>query len=172
MPTGLPMPRLFIVISCVLILGSTACAQAQPPAKSVAGSNVSNSDSEKFCTNIAPSAEGVRIAWQVKRLTELNEQVKQRLADLKKTEADARDWVARRESLLKSATDNLVAIYSKMQPDTAASQLTAMDVPVAASILSKLNPRVAGAILEQMDADQAGKLGVVLSAQVKDEKKS
>ena len=73
------------------------------------------------------------------------------------------EWVAKRDAVLKSASDDLVAIYAKMQPETAATQIAAMDDQMAAAILGKLKPGVAGAILNEMEAERASKLAVVLS---------
>ena len=50
-----------------------------------------------------------------------------------------------------------------MQPETAATQIAAMDDQMAAAILGKLKPGAAGAILNEMEAERASKLAVVLS---------
>ena len=43
---------------------------------------------DRYCANVAPSIAEARIAWQTKRLNELDAQIKQRIADLEKAEAD------------------------------------------------------------------------------------
>ena len=113
-----------------------------------------------------------RIAWQTKRLGELDAQVKQRLADLEKAEMSMQEWVAKRDALLKAASDDLVAIYARMQPENAAVQLSAMDDQMAAAILGKLKPSAAGAILDEMEAERASKLASFLSGMSAGEKKS
>ena len=95
-------------------------------------------EASRFCANVAPSIAEARIAWETRRLSELDAQVKQRLADLEKAEASVQEWVAKRDAMLKSASDDLVAIYAKMQPETAATQIAAMDDQMAAAILGKL----------------------------------
>ncbi len=125
-----------------------------------------------YCANVAPSIAEARIAWQTKRLNELDVDVNQRLADLEKAEASLREWVAKREALLKMASDDLVAIYAKMQPESAATQISAMDDGMAAAILNKLKPTVAGAILNEMEAERASKLAATLSGLGPGEKKS
>ena len=55
----------------------------------------------------------------------------------------AREWVTKRETMMKAATDDVVAIYAKMAADAAATQLAAMDETVAAAVLAKLKPQVA-----------------------------
>ena len=126
----------------------------------------------RFCANVAPSIAEARIAWETRRLIELDAQVKQRLADLEKAEASVQEWVAKRDASLKVAGDNLVAIYAKMQPETAATQIAAMDDQMAAAILGKLKPGAAGAILNEMEAERASRLATFLSGAANGQKKS
>src|ERR1700734_466663 len=129
-------------------------------------------EASRFCANAAPSITEARIAWETRRLSELDAQVKQRLADLEKAEASVQEWVAKRDAILKSASDDLVAIYAKMQPETAATQIAAMDDSMAAAILDKLKPGAAGAILNEMEAERASRLAAFLSGAASAEKKS
>jgi flagellar motility protein MotE (MotC chaperone) len=129
-------------------------------------------EASRFCANAAPSIGEARIAWEAKQLGDLDAQVKQRLADLEKAEAAIQDWVAKRDAMLKSASDNLVAIYAKMTPEAAATQIAAMDDQMAAAVLGKLKAGAAGAILNEMEADRASKLAVVLSGVISAGKKS
>jgi flagellar motility protein MotE (MotC chaperone) len=129
-------------------------------------------EASRFCANAGPSITEARIAWERKQLGDLDAQVKQRLVDLEKAEASVQEWVAKRDAMLKSASDDLVAIYAKMQPETAATQIAAMDDQMAAAILGKLKSGAAGAILNEMEADRASKLAVVLSGATAAGKKS
>jgi flagellar motility protein MotE (MotC chaperone) len=129
-------------------------------------------EASRFCANVAPSIAEARIAWETRRLGELDAQVKQRIADLEKAEASVQEWVAKRDAILKAASDNLVAIYAKMQPETAATQIAAMDDSMAAAILGKLKPGAAGAILNEMEAERASRLAAFLSGAASAEKKS
>jgi flagellar motility protein MotE (MotC chaperone) len=131
-----------------------------------------DTDASRFCANAAPSVAEARIAWQKKRLAELDEQVRQRIAELEKVEASARDWIAKRDELMKAARDDLVAIYAKMEPESAARQLSALDDRMAASILSNLRPNAAGAILGEMEADRASRLAGLIAGANPEEKKS
>lgn len=151
-----------------------ALAQNDAKQKPVAGATEKSADGgvARYCANVAPAAAEARIAWQEKRLTELEGQIKQRIAELEKAEAETRDWVSKREALMNSARDDVVAIYGKMEPEAAASQIATMDDATAVSILGKLNPRAASAILNEMEADKAGKLTAVLSGAAAAEKKS
>ncbi len=126
----------------------------------------------RYCANVAPLAAEARIAMQAKRLTELEAEIKQRIAELDKKEAEAREWVTKREALLNTASDDVVAIYGKIEPEAAAAQLASMDDATAVSILSKLKVSAASAILNEMDATQAGRLTGIMSGAAAAEKKS
>ena len=141
----------------------TPKAAANKAPDNATADKVQDIEASRFCANAAPSIAEARIAWQTKQLGDLDAQVKQRLADLEKAEASLQDWVAKRDAMLKSATDELVAIYAKMQPETAAAQIAAMDDQMAAAILGKLKAAAAGAILNEMEAERASKLAVVLA---------
>jgi flagellar motility protein MotE (MotC chaperone) len=145
--------------------------QESQKAKANADRSAEN-EANRFCANVAPSIAEARIAWQTKRLGELDDEVKQRLADLAKAEASVREWVAKWDAMLKAASDDLVAIYARMQPESAAVQLSAMDDHMAAAILGKLKPSAAGAILDEMEAERASKLASFLSGASAAEKKS
>lgn len=122
------------------------------PDKSVA------SEIARYCSNLTVPAAEARAAYQTRRLLELDAQVKQRIAELEKQEADAREWVTKRDALLKSATEGVVAIYAKMPADAAATQIGAMEDAVASAILVRLTPRAAGAILAEVEAEKAARL--------------
>ena len=147
-------------------------AAANKTPDKVTAERAPDTEASRFCANAAPSIAEARIAWETKRLADLDAQVKQRLADLEKAEASLQEWIAKRDAALKSASDDLVAIYAKMQPETAATQIAAMDDQMAAAILSKLKAGAAGAILNEMEADRASKLAVVLSGTTSAGKKS
>jgi flagellar motility protein MotE (MotC chaperone) len=165
--------RNFAVAAAVAaVLGSPVCAQdGKPPetpkpkvAEKTAVERPVDPDASRYCANVAPSIVEARIAWQTKRLAALDAQVQQRIADLEKTEAAARDWIAKRGELMNAARDDLVAIYAKMEPESAARQLSALDDRTAAAILGKLKPGAAATILGEMEADRASRLAGLLAA--------
>jgi len=144
---------------------------APPPDKSAEASSGKTSELTRYCANVAPVAAEARIAWETRRLNELNAEIKQRIADLEKTEAETRDWVSKREALMNTASDDVVAIYSKMDPEAAAAQLAIGDESVAVSVLHKLKAAAASAILDQMDAARAARLtGLILAVSPPDKK--
>ena len=166
---------LISVLAAALFVFPASAQDGRTPESQKSKANADRSaeiEASRFCANVAPSVAEARIAWQTKRLGELDAQVKQRLADLEKAEASMQEWVAKRDAMLKAASDDLVAIYAKMQPENAAVQLSAMDDQMAAAILGKLKPSAAGAILDEMEAERASKLASFLSAASGTEKKS
>ncbi len=96
--------------------------------------------------------------------------MKQRIADLEKVEASAREWIDKRDAQLKAASADLVAIYAKMQPENAARQIASMDDRMATAILGKLKPAAAGAILDEMESERASRLAGMMAGA--EEKKS
>jgi flagellar motility protein MotE (MotC chaperone) len=155
-----------------LLAGSAAAQNDKPKPAAPLPDKSADPGVSRYCANVAPVAAEARIAWETRRLNELDAEIKQRIADLEKTEAETRDWVSKREALLNSATDDVVSIYGKMDPEAAATQLSTMDEPIAVSILHKLNVRAASAILDQMDAARAARLTSLILAQPAPEKKS
>jgi flagellar motility protein MotE (MotC chaperone) len=171
---GAPLLTSLVALVFVACLGGPGAAQdgrtqdAQKPKP--AAEKPGDTDAGRYCANVAPSIAQARLAWQTKRLNELDAQVKQRISDLEKAEAVAREWIAKREELMKAASDALVAIYAKMQPENAARQISTMDDRMAAAILEKMKPTVAGAILDEMEAERASRLAAMIAGA--EEKKS
>jgi len=127
-----------------------------PPASAEAKPQMT--DIQRFCLNNAASAGDARAAWQAAKLVELEEQVKQRIAELDAKRAEYEEWLKKRDEALKKAEDGVVAIYSKMRPDAAASQLSAMEDVMAATLLAKLPPRNASLILNEIEPGRAARL--------------
>ena len=131
-----------------------------------------DSEIARYCAAIAPSAVEARLNYQLKQLMTLEARVKEETAALEKREAEAREWVTKREEMMKAATDEVVAVYAKMSAEAAASQLANMDESVATSILTKLKPQVASAILNEMDNEKAARLTTIMSGGAPEDKKS
>jgi flagellar motility protein MotE (MotC chaperone) len=121
---------------------------------------------QQFCSNIANSAADARVAWQAARLIELDAKLKRRIAEFDVKRAEFEDWLHKHDEAMKQAKDDIVAIYSKMRPDAAASQLAVMNDDMAASLLAKLNARVASAILAEMDPGRAARIANAMAGPV------
>ncbi|PPQ38592.1 hypothetical protein SAMN06265338_106188 [Rhodoblastus acidophilus] len=129
---------------------------------------------ETFCSAVATSAAATRLSWQEERVKTLQAQMVVKIAELDAKEAEVSAWVKKREELLARANDSLIAIYSKMKPEAASAQISAMDDDSATAILLKLKPAVASAVMGEMNAERAARLTDLLSgaAAKSDEKKS
>ena len=113
---------------------------------------------DRFCEKVAPSVEELRIAAQRRELEALDKKVKERIDALEKLAKTTQEWIEKRENFLSKASQNVVAIFSKGDPESAAKQLDEMQDDMAAAILAKLPPQRASAILSEMNAAKAGKI--------------
>jgi flagellar motility protein MotE (MotC chaperone) len=138
-------------------------AAAQDGVKPRPAERSSQGEIERYCSAMAPGASEARAAYQLRRLADLEAQVREETGKLEAEEMAAHEWVAKRELMMKAATDDVVAIYGKMDAESAAPQLAAMDDIVAAAVLAKLKPGAASAILAAMDADKAARLSTLLA---------
>jgi flagellar motility protein MotE (MotC chaperone) len=173
----LPMYARIFVASAALAFGSVGLAQdgakpRPPSAAAAAGASALDADVARYCGNLAPTASEARIAYQARKLDELEARIKQQIEALETKEASAREWVAKRDAMMKAASEDVVSIYAKMDADAAAAQIATMDDAVAASILGKLKPSVAGAILGGMETERAGKLTSLMAGLGQEDKKS
>ncbi len=117
----------------------------------------------QYCTALSSTASDGRLAWQAKRLEEMESRLRDRVAELEAKRAETADWLKRREDAMRRADETVVAIYAKMKPDAAAAQFSAMDESGAAAILAKLNPRAAGIILNEIDAARAARIAAEMA---------
>jgi flagellar motility protein MotE (MotC chaperone) len=130
-----------------------------PPAAAPAADD----NASLYCRNIANAAADARYARQAQALTNLEQEIDDRIAKLTAKQAEYESWVKQRQDFLDKADDAVVAIYSQMRPDAAALQIAAMDGDAAAAVLAKLNPRIASAILNEMDPGVAAHLTNVMA---------
>jgi flagellar motility protein MotE (MotC chaperone) len=117
----------------------------------------------KYCTNIAVAASDARFVYETGKLTEMEARIKTRIGELDAKAAELRGWIERREALEKKASEKLVGIYSKMRPETAATQIGMLDDDMAAAVLSQLTPGKASAIFNEIVPERAGKLAGIIA---------
>lgn len=122
------------------------------------------SPAEQYCMNVEAAAVSARDAQQRKSLTQAQQEIEKRLKELADKAEEFKRWLKKRDDFLKKANDDLLEIYAKMKPDSAAAQLVAMNEITAAAIVSKLPPKAASLILAEMDAARAARLSSVLAA--------
>lgn len=122
-----------------------------------------------YCTNLADEAGDARFARKLARLQEAEEKVNTRLQALEAKRAEYEDWLTRRETFLKLAEENLVAIYAGMRPDAASAQLAEMNELQAAAVIAKVSPRTAAAILNEMEAGKAARIAAIMAGLSRDD---
>ncbi|WP_209594139.1 MotE family protein [Jiella mangrovi] len=113
---------------------------------------------EKYCLNIADRAQEKRYSLQQAKLKELESEIVKQIDDLDRRRADYKEWQKERKKFLDSASGIVVEIYAKMDPSSAAGQLSKLDRDAAASVLVKLKPRQASSILSEMDVNTAAEI--------------
>lgn len=124
---------------------------------------VQDSDIARFCSNITDQALDARVAWQQKELEATETKLKQRIAELEAKRAEYEEWLKLRDDFLKKAEDNVVEIYSRMNPEAAAQQIASMADDTAAAVLAKLKVRVASSILNEMEPARGAHLADTLA---------
>lgn len=116
-----------------------------------------------YCQNIAGAAADARFAWQTQKLEGLETRVKAAVGELDAKTAELRLWVAKREEIERKAGEKLVGIYSKMRPETAATQIATLDDTMAAAVLGQLTPGKASAIFNEIVPERAAKLAALIA---------
>lgn len=118
----------------------------------------------KYCTNIAAAATDARFAWQSKKLQELESQIRARITELDAKQGELKSLLDKHEAVSKQAREALVGIYAKMKPETAATQIGALDDEMATAVLAALSPRQASAIFNEITPpERAAKLAGMLA---------
>jgi flagellar motility protein MotE (MotC chaperone) len=153
------------IMSLSALVWVAEAAEQAPSKPNLDAAAAQNSQSEvaKFCINNATAEADAHLAWQKAQIMQMEDELKQKIADLEAKEAENKKWVLARQDLLQKGRDNVVAIFSHMQPESAALQLSAMQDDVAAAVLSKLSPRNASAILDEIDPPRAARLADVMA---------
>lgn len=145
-------------------VSSQGTAPIAPVSSTVpAGPLDASSTAGRFCLNIKPQVEEMRIVFQKKTLFEIEAELDKRLKLLELKITEYKQWLQRRQDFSSKAQDALVKIYAKMRPDAAAQQLASADTETAAALLMKLDPRVASAILNDMEPKLAATLAAVIT---------
>lgn len=113
---------------------------------------------KSYCAAIAAPLADARQKWQAARMRELEAALEKRVQELNGRLEEMRRLLAARDEAAKKAEENVIAIYAKMKPESAAAQLSAMDEMSAAAVLARLNPRNASLILNEIAPAKAARL--------------
>ena len=118
----------------------------------------------EFCSAIADDAAKARTTYQLKKISELEEQLRARIGEFELKRAELQKAIDRQDELRKKAEDGVIAIFSRMKPESAASQLSIMDDAAAAAVLAKLNPRTASGILNEIAPAKAARIADAMTS--------
>lgn len=129
-----------------------------PDGKEVVPPEVSMTDTQRFCTNIANPALDARNALQLAEIKKAEDEISAKIDELETKRAEVEKWLGERRAFIDSTSDIVIGIYSGMKPDAAAAQMAALERPIAASLLTRLKSRQASAILAEMPAPIASEL--------------
>lgn len=117
---------------------------------------------KQYCESARDAISEARFAQQSAHLEHLAKQLDERLATIEKRSAELKEWIAKRDSFIATATNHLVGIFSAMRPESASEQLVRLEPLTAAAILSRLDVRAASAILNDMPPEKAARLTAVM----------
>lgn len=125
---------------------------------------------EQYCAKVGDVAAKTQFVKQRKAFEQAQAGLDARIKSLSEKTEKLQSWIKKREDFLKSASDSLVEIYTKMKPEVAASQLVLMNATMAAAIVARLPPKAASAVLAEMDAPHAAHMSTALAgvAEVQD----
>lgn len=126
---------------------------------------------DQYCARVGDIAATSQFAVQRQALAKAQEELEARIKTLTEKAEELKAWNKKREDFLATATESLLAIYVKMKPDVAATQLVQMNHGTAAAIVAKLPPKAASLILAEMEPQRAARLSSVLAGAVEIEDK-
>lgn len=124
-----------------------------------------------YCRAFADKAREARFANQERQLDTLKSDIEAQLVELDARTKELRGWVEKRERIKATISENLVRLYTNVEPETAAAQLQKLDVSQVSALLQQLNPKIAGEIMSVMEPDFASKLTQSMLANARKPKK-
>ena len=133
-----------------------------PPKPAPPVVNSQENEVVQFCSNVVDPAVDARLAWQLTELEKAESKLRERIAEVEAKRAEYEKWMALRDEFLKKAEASVVEIYSRMRPESAATQIAGMADETAAAVLAKLSPRSSSAIFNEMDSARAAHLADLL----------
>lgn len=115
-------------------------------------------DIQQYCSNVAASAESLRLERRRKQLAELETEIAARLSSLDAKQQELRGLLDRLDAFEHKTSEALVGLYSRMKPEAAAAQLAQMDDEIAAALMLHLKTKISSAILGEMEASRGAAL--------------
>ncbi|MDD5157588.1 PDP protein [Sulfurimonas sp.] len=124
-------------------------------------------DEQKQAISSLKSATEDLLRKKETKISQEDEVVSRKLAEVKSREESTRSMLKRNEEILKEIKskkmNNITQTFSKMKEASAARVLENMEPQDAAEIMALLNPKAVGKILTKMDPKKASSLTLILS---------
>lgn len=160
-----------IVLVLVAMLAASPLRAEEGHGESAPAAANEEPSATDYCANFADQANDARVAWQTANLKKREDELATRIAALESKQAEIKEWIDKREAMLKAAAKELVDIYAKMDPEAAAGQLAELDTATATSVIRQLSPRGASAIMNVMEAKHASRLAKAIANATMEQKK-
>ncbi|MFN0191031.1 MAG: MotE family protein [Aestuariivirga sp.] len=149
-----------------LICVSLMTASSQPlSAEEQSREPGKGSISQDYCENFSNIVADLRVQRQKEELLELEKELDVKLKEVLARTEDLKAMIRKRDEMLELASNELLKIYSRMDPESAARQLEKIQTSTAASILRRLKPQLASEILATMDVKRASVLVQIIANQ-------
>ncbi|WP_310620269.1 MotE family protein [Flexibacterium corallicola] len=147
------------VLAASLVFGSSALA-AGGEAEAISPQDLQKAvdDAKAYCVATAEQASDARNQWQMRAIFDAQAKMDRKVEELEVKISELKQWVQKRDEILRRAEGHVVSIYSNMRSDAAAEQLSTLDDVTAVSVLLQMKPRQAGGILAEMPAERAAYL--------------
>jgi flagellar motility protein MotE (MotC chaperone) len=169
------MTRLKQILPAVAIVMLSAPSSPAVWAGQQASEQAARGIASDYCEKFSDAVADARARRQEEKLIELRNEVDAKLQEVLARTEDLKEMIRKRDEMLALASNELLKIYSRMDPESAALQLEKIDITTAASILRRLKPQLAGQILATMDVRRASRLVQIIANQnstIEQEKRS
>lgn len=123
-----------------------------------------------YCSSFVDAAAERRVTRLNEALKQTREEVVARTAELREQSEVLKSLIDARKAMQAKVGESLLKIYTQVEPEAAAQQLSKLEPGTAAEILVKMNPKRSGEILSLMDPKKAASLVALLTLQTSPEK--
>ncbi|AHA27644.1 hypothetical protein lam_273 [Candidatus Liberibacter americanus str. Sao Paulo] len=122
---------------------------------------------QRYCTNISDLVRKRNYLSQKKVLEELKNSIETRVSVLESTKNGYYMWFRKYDDFISSYNKNILDIYKKMDPDSAAIQLEKIDPEISSHILMRLSTRQSSSIMSKMDPKSAAIITSIVANMLK-----
>lgn len=152
----------------LLLFAAVARAEDAPaPGENVPETPVAKED---YCSSFVDAAAELRLTRQNAALANVRKEVDEKLLELGSKTEILKNLIDERKAMQSRVGDQLLKIYTSVEPEAAAQQLSKLQPGTAAELLTRLTPKRSGEILSLMDARIAASLVALMTLQMNPER--